>query len=149
MILTTIPSRCIETDVFHTSYSDHSLVYTTIFGKVISKNSASENFKEYRCFKNFSDSNFINDLKLIQWDTVEEFDDCDLAWKWFNEEFSKTCDKHCPLKRKNPNQYLPWLEGRDDIFDLMHKGDFHRKQSIKSKFKPNFHWDQWKKNTEK
>ena len=145
VILTTIPSRCIKTDVIHTSYSDHSLVCTTISGKGISKKSASENVKEYRCFKNFSDSNFINDLKMIQWDTVEEFDDCDLAWKWFNEEFSKVCDKHCPLKRKKfRTNICPWLEGRDDIFDLMHKRDYHRKQSIKSKSKPNFHWDQYK-----
>ena len=75
-------------------------------GKAYQKKSALENVKEYRCFKNFSDTNFINDLKMIQWDTVEEFDDCDLAWKWFNKEFSKVCDKHCPLKRKKKSELI-------------------------------------------
>ena len=56
VILTTIPSRCIVTDVIHTSYSDHSLVYTVLGKNDFSANSKTHNVREYRCFKNFSES---------------------------------------------------------------------------------------------
>ncbi len=145
VILSTNPSQCILTDVIHTSYSDHSLVYTVLCKKDFSIKSKTNNIKEYRCFKNFSESRFIDDLNKVNWTDVEKFNDCDEAWYWFNKEFLTICNKHCPIKKKRfKTKVCPWLDGRDDIFDLMHQRDYHRKQSTKDDSTKSFHWERYK-----
>ena len=53
VILTTIPYRCTKTDGIHTSYSDHSLVYTTISGKGISKKECFRKCQRISLFQEF------------------------------------------------------------------------------------------------
>ena len=56
VILTTNANICTDTRVVHKSFSDHSLVKTTIMSKCKVKSKCNNNnhvTKKFRCFKNF------------------------------------------------------------------------------------------------
>ena len=88
LILTSRPSLHQFTNVFETGVSDHHLLiyimlkstYTKMEPKVISK----------RCFKNFSEQSFLQDLKQGLSDTGNCSD--------FNNEFKNTLNNHAPIK---------------------------------------------------
>ena len=88
LILTSRPSLHQFTIVFETGISDHHLLiytmlkstYTKMEPKVLSK----------RCFKNFSEQSFLQDLKQ-EWSNTGNF-------HHFNKEFKNTLNDHAPLK---------------------------------------------------
>ena len=53
----------------------------------------------YHSFKNFNEENFINDLRIIPWDTVKIFDDPNDALDTWTDLFLKVVDKHIPLRQ--------------------------------------------------
>ena len=88
LILTSIASLHQFTNVFETGISDHHLLiytmlkstYTKMEPKVLSK----------RCFKNFSEQSFLQDLKQGLSNTGNFSD--------FNNEFKNTLNNHAPIK---------------------------------------------------
>ena len=88
LILTSRPSLHQFTNVFETGISDHHLLiytvlkstYTKMKPKVLSK----------RCFKNFSEQSFLQDLKQGLSNTGNFSD--------FNSEFKNTLNNHAPIK---------------------------------------------------
>ena len=88
LILTSRPSLHQFTNVFETGISDHHLLiytmlkstYTKMEPKVLSK----------RCFKNFSEQSFLQDLKQGLSNTGNFSD--------FNSEFKNTLNNHAPIK---------------------------------------------------
>ena len=88
LILTSRPSLHQFTNVFETGISDHHLLiytmlkstYTKMEPKVLSK----------RCFKNFSEQSFLQDLKQGLSNTGNFSD--------FNSEFNNTLNNHAPIK---------------------------------------------------
>ena len=88
LILTSRPSLRQFTNVFETGISDHQLLlyamlestYTKMEPKVLSK----------RCFKDFSEQSFLQDLKQGLSNTGNFSD--------FNNEFKNTLNDHVPIK---------------------------------------------------
>ena len=88
LILTSRPSLHQFTNVFETGISDHHLLiytmlkstYTKMEPKVLSK----------RCFKNFSEQSFLQDLKKGLSNTGNFSD--------FNNKFKNTLNDHAPIK---------------------------------------------------
>ena len=61
----------------------------------------------YRSFKTFDESKFVDDLKLVPWDTIKLFDDTDDIMEAWLDLFLQVVDKHVPLKQhrvKHKNQ---------------------------------------------
>ena len=61
----------------------------------------------YRSFKTFDEAKFVDDLKLVPWDTIKLFDDTDDIMEAWLDLFLQVVDKHVPLKQhrvKHKNQ---------------------------------------------
>ena len=147
VILTTNANICTDTRAVHKSFSDHSLVQTTIMSKckVNNKCNNSNNHvtKKFRCFKNFKVDDFVNDLKESNW-TVDDTQLTSVAWNSFVSKFTMICDKHAPIKIiKFKDKMCPWLENRNDIFHKMHDRDYHHNKAIQGNV-GNEHWNKYK-----
>lgn len=105
-----IQENCSNINVPKLGLSDHFPVFFT--RKINSHVPKSQHFSiSYRSFKNFNEENFINDLKLIPWDTVKIFDDPNDALDTWSHLFLEVVDKHIPIKQhrvkhKNQPQWL-------------------------------------------
>ena len=73
----------------------------------------------YRSFKNFVESNFLNDLNSVPWEIIESFDDVDDIVSAWMTLFTETLDKHAPIKsHRIKRKYQPdWLT--PEILDLI------------------------------
>ena len=90
----------IDSGVIPVSTSDHFLVYCTLktgvrkgLPKVI----------EYRSYKHFNESTFLNDLEHVPWHVEENetnIEDVVLTW---NKLFSDVANIHGPIKKKRIN----------------------------------------------
>ena len=123
---------CKNTCVVHKSFSDHSLVYTTIESKIKVKKCKNNNHvtKKFRCFKNFSVNDFVCDLNEVNW-FVDDTLSVNEAWNSFINKFTIVCNNHAPIKSiRFKDNMCPWLENRNDIFTKMHERDYHHKRAI-------------------
>ena len=146
VILSTDCSICVDTDVVHHSFSDHSLVHTTVLSNPKKKGSKNVNHvtKTFRSFKNFNVHNFVKDLNNIDWD-IHDSSSVSVAWNSFVNKFTTMCNKHAPVKSIRFRQKsCPWLEHRDDIFNVMHERDYHHNKAIHCTDEQNHHWNEYK-----
>ena len=79
VILTTHSNMCIDTDVIHHSFCDHSLVQTVILSNLKKKsgnvNHSNHVTKTFRSFENFNVDCFVNDLNGVEWN-IHEPNEC-------------------------------------------------------------------------
>ena len=77
--------------------SDHFPIFFT--RKINSHVPKSQHYSiSYRSFKNFSEENFINYLRIIPWDTVKIFDDPNDALDTWTDLFLNVVDIYIPFK---------------------------------------------------
>ena len=88
LILTSRPSLHQFTNVFETRISDHHLLIYTMFKSTYTK--VEPKVLSKRCFKNFSEQSFLQDLKQGLSNTGNFSD--------FNNEFKNTLNNHAPIK---------------------------------------------------
>ena len=148
VILTTNSNMCIDTDVIHHSFSDHSLVQTVILSNLKKKNGnvnhSNHVTKTFRSFKNFNVDCFVNDLNGVEWN-IHDLMPVNVAWESFVNKFTNVCDKHAPVKSiRFKNELCPWLGHRDDIFNAMHERDYHHNKALHCSEDHNDHWNQYK-----
>ena len=63
-----------------------------------------------RSYKNYSKANFVNELKEINWETVENDPDINAAVNKWNALFTKTANHHAPLKQTRLKGVShPWI----------------------------------------
>ena len=80
---------------------------------------------------------FIHDLHDINWQTVENVTDQNLAWKVWEINFNKVLDRHAPLRHQRIRQSsIPWLNS--NIKKMMRDRDYHKKQFVKHNSE--YHW---------
>ena len=91
LILTSRPSLHQFTNVLETEISDHHLLINTILKSTYTKMESKVLSK--RCFKNFSEQSFLQDLKQGLSNTGNFSD--------FNNEFKNTFNNHAPIKTSN------------------------------------------------
>ena len=91
--------RVVESGVIYSAISDHSIVYCTIKSGV---SKAPPKTIEYRSYRTFDRNSFIQDLKSIDWDIIDEIQDLDAAVETWNTLFSDVADKHASKEPKHP-----------------------------------------------
>ena len=109
MILTNQPSRIISSGVTHIGISDYSQVYTVRKFAIPSKNT--HKYVTTHSFKNFNANAFRDDIKLMDWNIVENCDTPDdMIEKWYNNMFIPVANKHAPIRtRRVRSKKSPWL----------------------------------------
>ena len=91
LILTNKKQRFIHTQVIETGISDHHKLTVTMMRMYFKK--AKPKIVTYRCYKNFNEENFRMELR-------NNLDIEQLEYKYFEEIFLRTLDKHAPIKEK-------------------------------------------------
>ena len=97
LIFTNREHKIVQSDVIHTTLSDHSLVYCMMKGgipKILPKKF------ECQSFKNYNKSEFIKDLNQVPWSVVNGVENVDVAVFLWEKLFSEIANEHAPLKIK-------------------------------------------------
>lgn len=82
-------------------------------------------------YKSFSESDFINDVKNVHWDTVLQCTHAEVALNTFCKLFSAVCDRHAPIKKFSVrSSRSPWLDG--DLKRVMKERDQLKKTAVAS-----------------
>ena len=126
LCVTNEPDKITRSGVLHLGISDHSLVY------MIRKNHydrAKARIVETRQFKNFNEVGFLNDLKEINWKSINSHSaDPNNMWSIWKKMFMDCIDKHAPLrKRRIGNKNSPWIT--KELIGKMHKRDYYKKKA--------------------
>lgn len=114
--------------VIRTGLSDHDIVY--MVRKLNHFRTNRHKFILKRCFNNFNQELFINDLKDAHWD-FDQVDPND-QWEKWKALYISIVDKHAPLKRTRvKKKKSPWLT--KDLVNLIRKRDLLKKNAIITK----------------
>ena len=54
-----------------------------------------------RDYKHYNQNDLCNDIKNINWESIEEASDVNKALKYFNTKVSEVFDRHAPTIQKN------------------------------------------------
>ena len=132
-IATTKKSNIVTSGVHETSISDHYMVYCVRKFRWASKRQH-KNITT-RQLKHFDQTEFINDLLLVDWKgIVSNGDDINLIVEQWTKMFSLILDKHAPVRnRRVSNKFSPWLT--KDLKQLSATRDRLKKQAVRSKSK--------------
>ena len=77
--------------------SDHfAILCNRKYGSPLNKNT--HQVLTYRSFKHFDESNFLNDLSLVPWEIIQNFESVDDMVSVWNSLFLETLNKHAPEK---------------------------------------------------
>ena len=87
--------RIIDSWVLHPSLSDHSLIYCILKAGVPK---LPPRTIEYRSYKNYSQSAFVNDLKNIDWNVVDNQGNVNDAVKVWDQLFSDVANNTLQLE---------------------------------------------------
>ena len=92
----------------HFGISDHSLVYTVRKFAIPSKNT--HKYVTTRSFKDFNANAFRDEIKFMDWNSVENcYTPDDMIEKWYNM-FINVANKHAPIRtRRVRSKKSPWL----------------------------------------
>ncbi|KAL9985372.1 hypothetical protein ACROYT_G007767 [Oculina patagonica] len=96
VIATNAPVFALHAGTLELGLSDHKLVYAVLNKKVMKPKVA---FTKSRCFKNFDEEAFNNDLERVPFDVAYLFDDVsDICWA-FEKMYTNVLDDHAPLRK--------------------------------------------------
>ena len=77
---------------------------------------------ESRQYKNVVPDDFVNDMVLVPWDTIEQIDNPTGAWEVWKQSFIAVANLHSPVKKRRVRKSnAPWLTPK--IKRLMWKRD--------------------------
>ncbi len=62
--------------------------------------------KEIRNLKYFVAEHFIHDLSNMPWEDIENIDNPNVAWKFWESNFKTVLDRHAPIRHKLLNDLL-------------------------------------------
>ena len=91
--------------------SDHYAIFCNRSSHISPDKTNQHQTITYRSFKNFVESNFLNDLNSVPWEIIESFDDVDDIVSAWMTLFTEILDKHAPIKsHRIKRKYQPdWL----------------------------------------
>ena len=163
LIFVSKPELVISSGVHSLGISDHSLTYVV---RKCSQIKLPPRIVKSRCFKNFSESGFIDTIKDIDWNEIHSIGDVNEALHKWQTLFTEACDKHAPFKEQKIKSCLPeWINGdflrlckdRDYYYAKAHKtnnqDDWNKAKTLRNKvnnmrcyLKKNFCYDAVTKN---
>ena len=111
--------------------SDHSLIFCVIKAGV-AKSGGSFRDINYRCYKNYDQHKFNNDLTNVDWSFTDSISDINDSVNTWCKEFLNIADKHAPIKtrRIKCTSKSPWIT--PELTELMRERDYHLKQAHKT-----------------
>lgn len=105
---TNAANKCSKVISLAVGFSDHNLIATTWKAKV-PKNGP--RIVHRRMYKTFSEEQFVNDLKNVDWNCVMNINNTEDALAAFTKIFLEVCDKHAPIKKITVRRIkTPWLD---------------------------------------
>ncbi len=109
-VLSSTPEKITSHGVIRCAIADHDLVFCMRACKPPKGNLTHRNI-ETRCFKHFNEEDFITDLKLCLWNSIEIYDDIDDSLAHWKELFMEVCNRHCPVVcRRVRTYFLPSVD---------------------------------------
>ena len=127
-IATTSPDKCEKISVTSAGNSDHMAIIVTKHSKEIVEK---PEVVKKRSYKNFTEANFIREVKYTDFEPVMEETDENEAAKKFCSIFRSILDNHAPIKvfqtRKN---YAPWVS--TETKSLIEERDKLKEESTQS-----------------
>ena len=110
LIFTNREHKIVQSGIIHTTLSDNSLVFCVMKGGV--PKLPPRKF-EYRSFKNYNKTEFINDLNQVPWSVVDGVENVDDAVFLCERLFSEIANEHAPLKIKRAKgSKTPWVTSK-------------------------------------
>ena len=98
-----------ESGVIQTAISDHYMIYAIRNSRPIK---AGHKIKNYRCFKEFNEHSFVNDLFQMPWSDIARYDNVNDALQMWESMFLDVTNRHLPKKCKRvKSSPAPWLDG--------------------------------------
>lgn len=108
LVLTNEPNKIVKSGVVHLGFSDHSLIYT--IRKITVPKQVNHKYSTTRSFKRFNLNQFLDDLKQINWNSLDNLNNANDMWSTWKQMFLSIIDKHAPLKTKRiKGKKCPWL----------------------------------------
>ena len=97
---------------------------------------------EYRSFKGFDENAFIQNLKNVPWQIVDDESNVNDAVLTWNKLFTEVADSHAPLKRRLvKGTTAPWMNNK--IAEAMRDRNYHLRKAQKSN--STYHWGMYRK----
>ena len=120
------PCISAKSGVINIGISDHSAIYLT--RKVAHLRSNMHKTVEVRQLKNFNETEFLRDLRMIDWKRVTTHNNPNEMWDLWKHLLASVIDKHAPLRTKLrvKNKRSPWITN-----ELLH--EIHKRESLKKK----------------
>ena len=142
LLFTNSCHRVVDCGVINLTLSDHSLIFCVLKSGCPKAPGRSI---QYRAYKNYSKANFVNELKEINWETVENDPDINAAVNKWNALFTKTANHHAPLKQTRLKGVShPWMNSQ--LSKEMQYRDKLYKSAIKLNTKEQWHLYKKQKN---
>ena len=115
-IFTNNPSKINQSGVIRTGFSDHYLTYCT--RKNIKFPLGKHKTIKFRSMKNYSQLDFLNKLRNMNWLVVMNSQDVNEAWSIFKTIFTGVLDDIAPFKQvRIKGRTEPWMNSA--ILDLL------------------------------
>ena len=118
------------TGVYHTSLSDHYMIYT-VYDRVRIIHDSNNKILMFRNYKKFSSELFIKDILACDciYDTSWDSSLLEAKWDEFKNVFITVSDIHAPLHcRKLKNRCNPWFD--NDILEMIYRRDYVKRKAI-------------------
>ncbi|VDI73723.1 Hypothetical predicted protein [Mytilus galloprovincialis] len=134
-VYTNHPENIVETNVPKIALSDHYPVCIT--RKINQKDVPSLQHKQirYRCFKNFNENKFLEDLNKTNFAQIEQISDIQSATDMWYKLFLSVINRHAPVKVKRIKHIRQpdWLT--DEIKDAQNKRNYYQSKRDWEKFR--------------
>ena len=98
LCLTNSPDKISKSGVINIGISDHSASYLTC--KVTHLRSNMHKIVEVRQLKNFNETEFLQDLRMIDWNRVTTHNNPNEMWDFWKHLLASVIDKHAPFRTK-------------------------------------------------
>ena len=118
------------TGVYHTSLSDHYMIYT-VYDRVRTTHDSNNKVLMFRNCNKLCPELFINDILACDCIHDTSWDSSLLEAKWdeFKKVFIKVSDIHAPFHyRKLKNRCKPWFD--NDILEMIYHRDYVKRKAI-------------------
>lgn len=128
LICVSKPEDVSYTNVVYSNVSDHYLVK---FCKKHKKGHTNPRTTTGRCYKKFSNFDFVKDIASINWNDIVACDICNdpsVAWDTWKNMFLKVCNKHAPFRSRQVKGHLPpWIT--PEYKQLAHERDYMKRKA--------------------
>lgn len=140
MIFTNSKHRIVDSGVIHLGLSDHFMIFCVFKAGIV--NRSPPKTIEYRSFKSYNKTQFIQDLRQVDWSYVDNEENIDSSVTLWNKLFLNIANMHAPVKRlRVKGTKLPWMTTH--LSEAMHERDFFHKKALRSN--STRYWNLYKK----